>query len=748
MADEGSSDEELCDMMDILDGLDPIMINVLRQYGEIDDAEIEIEMADGFTKEEVSNTRQKLFEGAKQKAAKCLTEPNAGGIFGPNHTSQAFADILLSKAAVDQWQLVTRRKINNYAKDAIELLAFLQGTDAVFPAKVVKSLSLDKGTYENHPEAEAEALSQLDSEILEAGGSFSVEIVNNGGDSETHLITVEPERRPDTGEEQSGTPNNPGSSQQPYRDVAGTDPYYYNRETDDPLFILVKSFIAMSERMMESFVGNDQVMKTAYQFHREYMEKMAHDTAEKVKQIGEWQKGVNERLDRLEKRKELTVQRAPVVIVDHDSSGDSDTRNEPPVNAVSQRRDTDREANEAARGRNQKQTVAPVGPRKQFPPKSIHETPNPRLKDRQETNGARNKVPIQKKPSKKAEVKEKVTTNTRPDTRSTKASSYFEDDNPYSPLAQTSSAKENTVTQGRSATRGRGRMRKQVNIVSPGDIPRQTPAVKPNDSGHNDKPYTAPPETGSGSDHDMETHHVNDMSSSWYDEDDDLEDQSMITAAGSDDAAGEDDNHDHIDQPRDPEPILRRSNMPSNDRDKGRKRTSTKEAPIDSPPPQSNETGKSTAPMSKKPKTDRSGQVRKNTYAESLDNGVWLTPESKKYKRSKLGNRKIPELKCATEMALKEVYVQELDCTTCSCTEEFEDMVINYCRKRGLRAVDACRIPVKGNRLKSGCKLTVRDSDYGTAMSRDFWPKGTTTRRWNQKPRSDSDEDGEGNISE
>ena len=95
-----------------------------------------------------------------------------------------------------------------------------------------------------------------------------------------------------------------------------------------------------------------------------------------------------------------------------------------------------------------------------------------------------------------------------------------------------------------------------------------------------------------------------------------------------------------------------------------------------------------------------------------------------------------------------EVYIQELDCSTCRGSEDFEEMVMEYCKKRGLKAVDACTIPVKNSRTKSGCKLTVHEADYDTAMDRDFWPRGSKVRPWRSRPRNESNDEDDRSFSE
>ena len=55
-------------------------------------------------------------------------------------------DGLLSLYAIDQWEIIIRRKKCNFAKDTLELLAYSLANDIPFPAKLVKGQSLNKGS--------------------------------------------------------------------------------------------------------------------------------------------------------------------------------------------------------------------------------------------------------------------------------------------------------------------------------------------------------------------------------------------------------------------------------------------------------------------------------------------------------------------------------------------------------------------------------------------------------------------------
>ena len=314
MADDSRSSDELPDLTECLEGLGSNMISVLRQSGEIDDAEIEMELVDGFTKEEIGEARLKLFECAKEKVIRILCTSNAGGFSDHDGTTEVTEYRLLSRRAVEQWELVPRRKKNNFAKDALELLVFSLDTGACFPAKLVKGLSMEKGLYERLPEAEIEAITQLNKDIELAGGRYSVEIVNNGV-SETHLITVAPNGEAGGKIPVQVEPIGQDTTVDVHEKEAVSESHNCCEKNDNgALFVSVKNFVEMSEKVMKTLSGTDDAMKTAYQYHQEYMERITRDSENEVKQIMEWQKRVDDRLEKLEKQKSGHV---PVVATEN-----------------------------------------------------------------------------------------------------------------------------------------------------------------------------------------------------------------------------------------------------------------------------------------------------------------------------------------------------------------------------------------------------------------------------------------------
>ena len=750
MADESRSEDELPYVCEFLTGLDPNLINVMRQIGDIDDAEIEIEMVENFTKQEISNARIKAFEAAKDKAARCLHQADAGGIFGPKFASEPMESDLLSKHAVSQWELVIRRKVNNFAKDTLDLLNFTLTPDAVFPAKVVKTLSLNKGSFERVPEAEELAYAKLSEDLELSNGNYTVDIVNVSGDRETHLITVatdDPrnETSSDSESEQSEA-SNPvdydaakGGDEKPESEEISNHNEPSDKVVADPLIELVKNFVDMSRRMLEAISGGPETPKSASQYHIEYIEKLTHENANNVRLMLKWKAEVDARLDRIEKARASQALPTPPPIQQINVDEMSDNENEPPFNAVSQRRNADSLPGTSKIANKESGDKAAKGARIQFPPRSIHKTPNPRL--------------VQKGATKDNDSKGNPTRETTG--RNGDKRQSFEDVNPYAPLSDESMTEQIEPTTRKSPSFGRGRGRKRGAQNKPGAINRQAPAkqtrsasppgkVTPSQPTHRDMPNARPMTPAV------------DVSSSWYDEDDEEADHTMASTTGQHDSddydAGKEESATYNDHQRDPPSKTtdeRRLPIPKPGADKSRKRTSTKEAPVE-PQQGASSNGKSTAPLSKKPKTDtKTPPNGKTSYAGTLEKDRdWNTAKGKNKRRSRLGNKRIPELKSAAEVSLMEVYIQELDCSTCRGSREFEEMVLAYCKRRDLKAVDACTIPVKNSRTKSGCKLTVHEADYDTAMRRDFWPRGCSVRPWNSRPRNESTDDDDGSSSE
>ena len=136
--------------------------------------------------------------------------------------------------------------------------------------------------------------------------------------------------------------------------------------------------------------------------------------------------------------------------------------------------------------------------------------------------------------------------------------------------------------------------------------------------------------------------------------------------------------------------------------------------------------------------------VDNRSYANVAASPPWVTPQKRKRKRERSGMKAVPALRSASTTSRKEVYVQGLDYSMCTCHADFEEIVFAHCKAKGVTIVDACTIPKMKSRTEAGCKVTVKVSDYEKLLDLDFWPEGTAVRQWVPKVRGGR-RDGEGN---
>ena len=137
----------------------------------------------------------------------------------------------------------------------------------------------------------------------------------------------------------------------------------------------------------------------------------------------------------------------------------------------------------------------------------------------------------------------------------------------------------------------------------------------------------------------------------------------------------------------------------------------------------------------------QSGEASTDSYADKARKEPWSKPKNKKRKNMKPHSRKIPPLEAVKKDTFKDIYVQELNYARCACKEDLEAIVFEYCKDRGVTAYDLNTIPVKGTRVKAGCKVTVLEADYEALLNDDFWPEGAAVRPWRPKPKSDDESD-------
>ena len=109
MATASSDDDSDDDIRMIYDAFEPRIADVLSHIDDGMKADIEKELTETFDKHELTDIREKIFTLVKEKAARCLCLPNAGGIFGKRHDFVTHDDLRAAAKQVSQWEAVNRR---------------------------------------------------------------------------------------------------------------------------------------------------------------------------------------------------------------------------------------------------------------------------------------------------------------------------------------------------------------------------------------------------------------------------------------------------------------------------------------------------------------------------------------------------------------------------------------------------------------------------------------------------------------
>ena len=140
------------------------------------------------------------------------------------------------------------------------------------------------------------------------------------------------------------------------------------------------------------------------------------------------------------------------------------------------------------------------------------------------------------------------------------------------------------------------------------------------------------------------------------------------------------------------------------------------------------------------------------SYADvaSADAGSapWQNPKSKKKKKSKV-EEPMMDLLGVKDSPIKELFVMSLDFSRCNRTEQLENMVKHYCKKRGVQILYAKAFKTRSDPNKANCKIAVNEVDVSTLFANDFWPEYVFARYWHnnnltlqQNVNESSSEDG------
>ena len=132
----------------------------------------------------------------------------------------------------------------------------------------------------------------------------------------------------------------------------------------------------------------------------------------------------------------------------------------------------------------------------------------------------------------------------------------------------------------------------------------------------------------------------------------------------------------------------------------------------------------------------------KLTYSKVVTNSGWKTVQSKKRKYDNVSPKHVNPLKGIAMTRNRDVYLQGLKLDEYDGGDEVIDSVRAYCKERGITPVYIRLIPVRFDSTRTGCRLTVKESDFNRVLRDNFWPDYIKAREWTSRPREDNGNDG------
>ena len=124
----------------------PEVEGILLSTVDEDRKKIERELANECDKRDVLEAREKIFGLAKEKVLRCMDDESMNKLLGDACKNTSLDRQSLLRRYVEQWRLVTRRVEHKICSDTMDLLYFVLDRDAIFPGKLVKESSLNKGS--------------------------------------------------------------------------------------------------------------------------------------------------------------------------------------------------------------------------------------------------------------------------------------------------------------------------------------------------------------------------------------------------------------------------------------------------------------------------------------------------------------------------------------------------------------------------------------------------------------------------
>ena len=149
--------------------------------------------------------REKIFGLAKAKVVRCMDDETMTKVFGDAAGKEMHDQTKTMESFVGQWKLVARRVEHRISSDIMDLLFFVLDCDAVFPSKVIKETSLNKGILSESVE-EPSLNDKFRSDVAKKGNKSTTEVIKVTAGKQLCRISIDPSDRASSGGDSTSTP--------------------------------------------------------------------------------------------------------------------------------------------------------------------------------------------------------------------------------------------------------------------------------------------------------------------------------------------------------------------------------------------------------------------------------------------------------------------------------------------------------------------------------------------------------------
>ena len=737
-------DEDPEDISCICGLLDPDLEGILLGYGREDNKELEREMVSECEKPILLNAREKIFVLAKEKIIKCLSKQEAGKPTVVIAEKETHDEARLIKSCVQSWQLVPRRAEHKIAHDVIMLIDFNIGNEVIFPSKLIKEASTNKGNL-GDDDSTTDLIARLAEDLETAKDNVEINLVEESGSTQIHSISIAAQ-----GSDVNQQPSDDRATNKQAAAVVAENPSVEiaqsggadsgsatatpSDDSNKPCDCEHRQ--AKEVKDMACQTEEERPISSAeFDFQADYNERKTRVNGQNIKWLIKWKSLVNDRLGKIEKmhEREIIDLRAIVRTLSVDVAGNTrKCRQNPETVNSGKPKEKQRQTNKKVDivdmwdgdATGDDESVWDLPKRQSTPGSGVANKKGSTLGRSGGTTkdlgkGVQRSDQLANQEQRKAQNRNRQSIQPIATKRvkGSKQGSYRVDIEMMDVQGEVETVSSSSDSEEEPPRQKKARQSE----------PRAERGDRQNDqskAGGNKqvKPIAtrlkALAETSTTNDVEME-----DDDSSWAEMvDEPMEEESGDESRSAPRAQG------RREPKSGPKKTVQFTREPAA---RGTKRS----GPPQPPAKKNGESDTRTYGNSSSEGDENSSENEQDSFAEVVEKNSWKTMgKYNKWEKSVAAKRHC--LKGVRSILQKELYIQGLDFKGFESYTEMEQLIQEYCNKRSVPIIFMKIIPTKFDKTQVGCKLAVKEEDAEKVMGENFWPEYTTVREWVRKPRN------------